>query len=48
MLFRSVQKRLTEGGLEVLKESPAQFGARIRSDYEKYREVVKNAGLKAE
>ena len=44
----AVQKRLTEGGLEVLKESPAEFGARIRRDYDKYRDIVKAAGLKAE
>ena len=42
----AVQKRLAEGGLDALKESPAEFGARIRRDYERYREVVKSAGLK--
>jgi tripartite-type tricarboxylate transporter receptor subunit TctC len=44
----AVLKRLAEGGLDALKESPAEFGARIRRDYERYREVVKSAGLKPE
>ncbi len=41
-------KRFTDGGMEPLKESPSQFAARIRRDYEKYRDVVKAAGLKPE
>ena len=44
----AVLKRLAEGGLDAPKESPAEFGARIRRDYERYREVVKSAGLKPE
>ena len=44
----TLQKRLTEGGLEPLKESPAQFGARMRADHERFREIVKAAGLKPE
>ena len=44
----AVLKRLAEGGLDTLKESPSEFGARIRRDYERYREVVKLAGLKPE
>jgi len=44
----AVLKRLAEGGLDALKESPGEFGARIRRDYERYREVVKSAGLKPE
>ena len=44
----AVVKRLAEGGLDPLKETPGEFGARIRRDYERYREVVKAAGLKPE
>ena len=43
-----VQKRLSEGGLDVLRESPAQFRARILRDHERFREIVKTAGLKPE
>ena len=39
---------LAEGGLDALKESPAEFGERIGRDYERYREVVKSAGLTLE
>jgi tripartite-type tricarboxylate transporter receptor subunit TctC len=42
----AVQKMLTDGGLEALKESPDQFGARIRRDHERFRDIVKAAGLK--
>jgi tripartite-type tricarboxylate transporter receptor subunit TctC len=44
----TVQKRLMDGGLEPLKESPAQFGSRMRADHERFREIVKAAGLKPE
>ena len=44
----TVQKRLIEGGLEPLKETPAQFGERMRRDHERYRAIVKAAGLKPE
>ena len=43
-----VQKRLAEGGLEVLKESPAQFRARMLRDHDRFRDIVRNAGLKPE
>ena len=43
-----VQKRLGEGGLEPLKETPAQFGSRMRRDHERFRDIVRAAGLKAE
>jgi tripartite-type tricarboxylate transporter receptor subunit TctC len=43
-----VQKRLGEGGLEPLKETPAAFGSRMRRDHERFRDIVKAAGLKAE
>ena len=44
----TLQKRLVDGGLEPLKETPAQFGARMRADHERFREIVKAAGLKPE
>ncbi len=44
----AVQKRLLDGGLDPLKETPDQFAARMRRDYQKYRDVVKVAGLKPE
>ena len=44
----TIQKRLADGGLEPLKESSEQFRARIRRDYEKFRKVVADAGLKPE
>jgi len=43
-----VQRSLAESGLEPLKESPEQFGARMRRDYERLRDVVKAAKLKPE
>jgi len=44
----TLQKRLVDGGLEPLEETPAQFGARMRADHERFREIVKAAGLKPE
>jgi tripartite-type tricarboxylate transporter receptor subunit TctC len=43
-----VQKRLAAGGLEALKETPDQFGARMRRDHERFRDIVKAAKLKPE
>jgi tripartite-type tricarboxylate transporter receptor subunit TctC len=43
-----VQRSLAESGLEPLKESPEQFGARMRRDYQRLRDVVKAAKLKPE
>jgi len=42
----AVQQMLTDGGLEAMKESPEQFGARIRRDHDRFRDIVKAAGLK--
>jgi tripartite-type tricarboxylate transporter receptor subunit TctC len=41
-----VVRTLGEGGLEPLKESPEQFGARMRRDHDRFRDIVKAAGLK--
>ena len=43
-----VQRTLGESGLETLKETPAQFGQRMRRDYDKFQDVVKAANLKPE
>src|SRR5262249_49910056 len=43
-----VQRSLAESGLEPLKESPEQFGVRIRRDHERFRDIVKAAKLKPE
>ena len=44
----AVKKRLAESGMEPLKETPEQFGARIRRDYDRFKDVVKAANLKPE
>ena len=43
-----MQKRLSDSGLETLKESPGQFRARMLRDHERFRGIVQAAGLKAE
>src|SRR5262249_46310819 len=43
-----VQRSLAASGLAALKESPEQFGVRIRRDYERFRDLVKAAKLKPE
>ena len=44
----AVQQRLAAGGLEPLKETPEQFGARMRRDHDRFRDIVKAAKLKPE
>jgi tripartite-type tricarboxylate transporter receptor subunit TctC len=44
----AVQQRLATGGLEPLKETPEQFGARMRRDHDRFRDIVKAAKLKPE
>jgi tripartite-type tricarboxylate transporter receptor subunit TctC len=43
-----VQRSFADGGLEALKETPEQFGARMRRDYDRFRDIVKAAKLKPE
>jgi tripartite-type tricarboxylate transporter receptor subunit TctC len=43
-----VQRKLADGGLEALKETPEQFGARMHRDYDRFRDIVKAAKLKPE
>jgi tripartite-type tricarboxylate transporter receptor subunit TctC len=43
-----IQRTLGENGLETLKETPEQFGQRMRRDYDRLRNVVKAANLKPE
>src|SRR3954447_26822847 len=38
-----VQRSFADGGLEALKETPEQFGARVRRDHERFRDIVKAA-----
>ena len=44
----AVQQRLATGGLEALKETPEQFGARMRRDRDRFRAIVQAAKLKPE
>jgi tripartite-type tricarboxylate transporter receptor subunit TctC len=43
-----IRNTLAQSGLEALKESPAQFGARMRNDNARFRDIVKAAKLKPE
>ena len=43
-----VQRKLADGGLEALKETPEQFGVRMRRDNDRFRDIVKAAKLKPE
>ena len=43
-----VQRKLADGGLEALKETPEQFGVRMRRDHDRFRDIVKAAKLKPE
>jgi len=43
-----VRKRLGNLGAEVTSNSPAEFSAHIRRELEKWRKVVKAAGLMAQ
>lgn len=43
-----VQRSFADGGLEALKETPEQFGARMRRDHARFRDIVKAAKLKPE
>jgi len=44
----AVKATFLDGGLEVLEESPQEFGARILRDHDRFRDIVKAAGLKAQ
>jgi tripartite-type tricarboxylate transporter receptor subunit TctC len=44
----AVQRSLAQSGLEPLKEGSVQFGARMRQDYERFRDIVRAAKLKPE
>ena len=43
-----VQQRFEESGYETILDTPAQFGAFIRSDIERYAKVIRQAGLRAQ
>jgi tripartite-type tricarboxylate transporter receptor subunit TctC len=40
-----VQQKFEDSGFEAIVDTPAQFGAFIRSDVERYGSVIKRAGL---
>ena len=40
-----VQKSLSDGGLEALKETPEQFGVRMRRDYERFGAIIKATNM---
>src|SRR5205814_6873222 len=44
----TVLARFAEGGLDPLKESSEQFRARMLRDHERFRAIVKAAGLRSE
>jgi tripartite-type tricarboxylate transporter receptor subunit TctC len=44
----AVQQRMAAGGLEPLKETSEQFGARMRRDQDRFLGIVKAAKLKPE
>jgi len=41
----AVQQQLAAGGLEALKESPEQFGVRMRRDHQRFGEIIRAANL---
>lgn len=43
-----VRRTLAASGLEPLKETPEQFGVRMRRDHDRFRDIVKAAKLKPE
>jgi tripartite-type tricarboxylate transporter receptor subunit TctC len=43
-----VKNRLTDLGATPVGSSPAEFGAFIRAEYEKWGPIIKAAGIKAE
>ena len=45
---REIAERLSSAGLDVIGNSPEEFGARIRTDLEKFARVAKSLSTKAE
>jgi tripartite-type tricarboxylate transporter receptor subunit TctC len=43
-----VKQRFDQLGYEAIGDAPEQFGATIKSDIDKFRRVIKSAGIKAE
>jgi tripartite-type tricarboxylate transporter receptor subunit TctC len=48
LLQPDVKERLAADGADAVGNSPAEFGAHIRSEIAKYSKLVKQIGLKAE
>jgi tripartite-type tricarboxylate transporter receptor subunit TctC len=47
MALPDIKERLATLGFEAIASSPEEFGARIRSDFEKWRKVIREANIKA-
>ena len=45
MTAPDVKEKLSALGLTVLSESPEQFAQTLKSDYEKYRKLIKAIGF---
>ena len=43
-----VKQRFDQLGYEAIGDTPEQFGATIKSDIDKFRRVIKSAGINAE
>jgi tripartite-type tricarboxylate transporter receptor subunit TctC len=48
MALPDVKERLATLGFESIASSPEEFGARIRSESEKWGKVIRDASIKAE
>jgi tripartite-type tricarboxylate transporter receptor subunit TctC len=46
--LRDVQERLAAQGFDSIGTTPEQFGEVLRSDVERWRQVVKASGLRAD
>jgi tripartite-type tricarboxylate transporter receptor subunit TctC len=44
----ATRERLEKAGLDVVGSSPAEFGARMRADLERFARIAKSLGAKAE
>jgi tripartite-type tricarboxylate transporter receptor subunit TctC len=47
MALPDVKERLTTLGFDSIASSPEEFGARIRTDTEKWAKVIRAANIKA-
>ena len=45
---KDIEERLTRDGAEVIASSPAEFAAFMRTEIQKYAQIIKQSGLRAE